>query len=87
MTNDANVLESRELSSAECKLILSDESKGQVVILLSGKDLVLMEKNKVTIFASGTRTISQVNYFVIKEMYADFDNILAVINEKINSVK
>jgi len=46
-----------------------------------------MEKDKLTIFASGTKTISNVNYFVIKEMYADFDNILAIINEKINSVK
>ncbi len=87
LTNDANVLESRELTSAECKLILSDESKGQIVILLSNKDTVLMEKNKVTIFASGTKTISHVNYYVIKEMYANFDDILAIINEKINSVK
>lgn len=87
LTNDANVLESRELSSAECNLILSDESKGRIVILLSDKDLVLMEKNKVTIFASGTKTISHVNYYVIKEMYANFDDILAIINEKINSVK
>jgi len=87
LTNDANVLESRELSSTECNLILNDESKGRIVILLSDKDLVLMEKNKVTIFASGTKTISHVNYYVIKEMYANFDNILAIINEKINSVK
>ena len=87
LTNDANVLESRELSSAECKLILNDETKGQIVILLSDKDQILLEKNKVTIFASGTKTISHVNYYTIKEMYSNFDNILAVINEKINSVK
>jgi preprotein translocase subunit SecG len=87
LTNDANVLESRELSSTECKLILNDESKGQIVILLSNKDEVLMEKNKVTIFASGTKTISYVNYYVIKEMYTNFDDILAIINEKINSIK
>ena len=87
LTNDSDVLVSRELSSEECKVILNDKTKGQVVVSLSDKDQVLMEKDKLTIFASGTKTISNVNYFVIKEMYADFDNILAIINEKINSVK
>jgi len=87
LTNDSNVLVSRELSTEACKVILNDENKGQIVISLANKDQVLMEKNKVTIFASGTKTISYVNYFAIKEMYANFDDILAIINEKINLVK
>ncbi len=87
LTNDSNVLVSRDLSSEECKVILNDSSKGQIVILLSDKDQILLEKNKITIFASGTKTISHVNYYAIKEMYVNFDNILAIINEKINSVK
>ncbi len=87
LTNDSNVFESRELSVDECKVMLSDSTKGQIVVALSNKDEVLMEKNKLTVFASGTKTISNVNYFAIKEMYLDFDKILAIINEKINSVK
>lgn len=87
LTNDANVLVSREISKDECTLILNDETKGQVVISLSNKDQVLLEKNKVTVFASGTKTISHVNYYAIKEMYINFDDILSLINEKINSVR
>jgi hypothetical protein len=86
LTNDSNVLQSRELSADECKLVLSDSNKAQVVVALSNKDQVLLEQNKITVFASGTKTISHVNYYAIKEMYSNFDDILAIINQKIGSI-
>lgn len=86
LTNDSNVFVSRDLNADECRVILNDSTKAQVVIVLSNRDQVLMEENKLTIFASGTKTISHVNYYAIKEMYSNFDEVLAIINEKIGSI-
>lgn len=86
LTNDANVLVSRDLTADECKVILNDSTRAQIAVVLSNKDEVLMEENKLTIFASGTKTISHINYYAIKEMYSNFDEILAIINEKIGSI-
>ncbi|MCX6804061.1 MAG: hypothetical protein NTY48_05860 [Candidatus Diapherotrites archaeon] len=86
MTNDANILSSRELSTSECGALLNDSNKGLVIIRLASEDSAVLSKNKLEIFASGTKTISMVNYIVIKEIYPDFDQLLAIINERINSV-
>lgn len=85
-TNDANVLSMRVLLGDECSALLSDPSKGHVDIRLSNVDRAVLYDNRVEVFASGNDTISHANYFVIKEMYSDFDRILAIVNERINSV-
>lgn len=86
ITNDGSVLESRDINAFECDLILSDSSKARVFISLSSKDFVLMEDKKLTVFASSVKTISMVNYYAIKEMYSNFDEVLALVNQKIGSV-
>ncbi len=87
LTNDANVLSSRSLTSEECYLFIADSNSVLVEINLAKEDKVILSKNKLQLFASGTKTISSVNYIVIKQMYADFDTILAKVNERINSMK
>ncbi|MFA6319803.1 MAG: hypothetical protein WCX66_02665 [archaeon] len=86
LTNDSNVLDSRVVSKSECEFLLSDGNRARVIVSLSNKDFVLLEENKLSVFASSTQTISGVNYVVIKEMYSDFDEVLALINQKIGSV-
>jgi len=87
LTNDANVLVSRELSVQECTDLISDKNSFLVEINLAKEDKVILSKNKLQLFASGTKTISSVNYLAIKQMYPNFDDILAIVNGRINSVK
>lgn len=86
-TNDSNILSSRDIPLSECSSLINDPSKAKVVISLSNEDTVIMSNNRLDVLSSGTTTISQVNYFAIKQMYSDFDKTLALVNERINSIK
>jgi len=86
LTNDSNVLINRELSIQECNELISDSNSFLVEINLTKEDKVLMSKNKLQLYASGTKTISSVNYIAIKQMYSDFDDLLARVNARIDSV-
>ncbi len=86
MTNDGNVLLAREMPLAECESVLSNKNNSIVSIRFGDKDRVILSKNKVEVIASGNKTISHVNYYVIKEMYSDFDTILALVNERISGI-
>jgi len=86
ITNDGNVLVSREINADDCSLLENDSQKARIFIKLSDSDKAVLFENKLVINSSGTKTISLVNYFVIKEMYANFDEILALVNEKINAI-
>jgi hypothetical protein len=86
LTNDGNVLVSREMTVEECNLVENDFARAKIFIKLGSTNTVILSKNKLISIASGTKTISNVNYYAIKEMYADFDDVLAKVNERINSI-
>jgi hypothetical protein len=80
------VLVSREMTVEECNLVENDFARAKIFIKLGSTNTVILSKNKLISIASGTKTISNVNYYAIKEMYADFDDVLAKVNERINSI-
>lgn len=86
-TNDSNLLSSRDLPLSECNAMLNTPAKAVVSITLSNENTALMSPNKLDVFSSGADTVSYVNYYAIKQMYSDFDRTLAIVNEKINSIK
>ena len=85
-TNDSNILSSRDIALDECNLMLSDLSKPKVILSLSNENKAVLSNNSLEIFATGADTVSNVNYYVIKQMYANFDSTLALVNERINGI-
>ena len=86
MTNDANILESRVISAEECSLIMDNKNNSRVLIKFGQEDKSILSPNKVEIFSSSKKNSSFVNYWVIKQMYPDFDSTLAKINERIGAI-
>lgn len=85
-TNDGNIFVSRDVPLEECNSLISNDSNPRIFIKLSKDNRAVLSKNSIVIYASDSSTISQVNYFVIKQMYANFDDVLAVVNERINAI-
>jgi hypothetical protein len=86
LSNDGNVLVSREISGQECSSLLGDASKIRINLHFSGDNKVVFSANQADIFAQKGRTMSTVNYILIKGIDANFDRTLAIINETIGSI-
>ena len=87
LTNDGNVLVNRRVEVAECSSILSDSSKMKVLISIGKENSAYLSKNELKIFATGSDTISTVNYLVIKEAYSNFDDVLVAVGNMIGGMK
>ncbi|MEI7960963.1 MAG: hypothetical protein WCI04_01375 [archaeon] len=85
-TNDSNIMSSRDISVVECNSMINDSAKSRVILTLSNENKAILENGRLEIFATGAGTVSNVNYYVIKQMYSDFDNTLAIVNERINGI-
>ncbi|MFA5931299.1 MAG: hypothetical protein WC821_03225 [archaeon] len=86
ITNDANVLSSRDLTSEECIAILNDSSNIRINLHKSIENKVVLYPKRAEIFAQKGEAFAIVSYSMIKNIFTDFDRTLAIINERINSV-
>jgi len=86
ITNDANVLSSRELNKEECTLLLDDSSSIKINIHKGPQNKVIFFTNSAEVYAQRGQSEALVNYSFIKQVYPNFDDTLAIINERINSV-
>jgi hypothetical protein len=83
--NDSNVLQERKLSPEECLSFVSDSNYFSINLRRSSENKVVIEKNGVDIFSLKGESFTWVNYSVIKNVYSNFDQILAIFHEKKNS--
>ncbi len=86
LTNDGNLLQSRDISKEECLAILGESSAVKINLRPSNENKVVLYTNRADIFAQSGRLNSTLNYLVIKNIFPNFDTTLAIINEKINAV-
>jgi hypothetical protein len=86
MTNDGNILNSKTISDNECSLIMNNNSNPRVLLRFGSQDKVILSANQVEVFSSSKKNSALVNYWVIKQMYPDFDSTLAKINERIGAI-
>jgi hypothetical protein len=86
ITNDANVLVSRTLTSDECNALLKDTNSIIVEIKSSNEDVVFLSKNKLEIRASSGKVATALSNASIKQFYPKFQELLDLINEKIGSI-
>ncbi len=86
LTNDGNVLVTKRIESDECGAILSDASKMRIIISIGKENAAYLSNNELKVFATGSDTISTVNYHVIKQLYTNFDDLLLLVKDKIGGV-
>ncbi|MFA6419543.1 MAG: hypothetical protein WCW13_01985 [archaeon] len=86
LTNDANILSSRQLNSSECTLLLSNPKITKINLHTSNENKVILLSSSAEIYAQKGEAFAIVSYSFIKNIYPDFDKTLAIINERINSV-
>jgi len=86
LTNDGNLMQSREISKDACLAILNDPSPTKINLHNGGDNKVILYPNRADIFAQSGRLNSTLNYLVIKNIFTNFDTTLSIINEKINAV-
>ncbi|MFA5125503.1 MAG: hypothetical protein WC462_00690 [archaeon] len=83
--NDFNVLQERKLSAVECNAFFNDSNYLSINIRRSSENKVVLGRNSADIFALKGESMTWVNYSVIKNVYSNFDQILAIFQEKKNS--
>ena len=86
MTNDANVLSSRDMNKSECLDLLNDSSFIKINLHTSNENKVILYPHSAEVFSQKGEPSAIVSYSFIKNIYPNFDKTLAIINERINSV-
>lgn len=86
LTNDGNIMSSRELSREECVAVLDSNNLIKINLFKSYENKVILFKDGANVYAEGGQAFAIVSYSFIKKIYPDFDKTLAIINEKIKSV-
>ena len=81
-TNDGNIFNEKRLSKEECQLILNNQNKF-FVLMEKGPEKVILEKNKIIIYSSNYKVVSQINFEVIKQIFSDAEKYRLIVNESI----
>jgi len=85
--NDSNVLQERKLSAVECSAFLADSNYLSINIRRSSENKVILGRTSADIFAQKGESMTWVNYSMMKNVYSNFDQILAIFHEKFQEKK
>ncbi len=83
-TNNGDPTQNELVEVSKCLEVLNDNEKTRVLIE-EGRERVMIEKNKVTVFSS-IGVMSQVNFIVISEIFPNAQEALDIINQKIYGI-
>ena len=84
-TNEGDVKIETKLSKEECQILLNDSNKF-FVLIENGPEKVILEENKLIIYSSTYKVISQINFEVIKQIFPDAEKNRLIANEKIYGI-
>jgi len=86
ITNDGNLMNSRDISREECLSIVNDPSRIKINLRTSADNRVVLYENRADVFAQKGKLNSTLNYLIIRNIFPNFDTTLSIINEKINAI-
>ena len=86
ITNDGNILQSRDLNIQECLVFVNDVNSLKINLHKSNQNKVILSSNTADIYYQKGEASAIVSYSFIKNIYPNFDTTLAIINEKINGM-
>ncbi len=85
-TNQGDVMVSEQISAEECNAILNNPENAIVLINITGKNEVFMQKNKIIVNAQSESVVGQANFFVLKKGFSNAEEIVLKVNTGISNI-
>lgn len=85
-TNQGDVMVSEQISAEECNAILNNSENAVVLINITGKNEVFMQKNKIIVNAQSENVVGQANFFVLKKGFSNAEEIVLKVNTGISNI-